>query len=63
MQNTVEAVFNLFRDRLRPMLKQIGVRDMQSIAGYRQKSRDSKCQTGAQYGRNIPACNDNIISQ
>lgn len=34
MQNTVEAVFNLFRDRLRPMLKQIGVRDMQSIAGY-----------------------------
>ena len=59
----LEAVLNLFRDRLRPMLKQIGVRDMQSIAGYRQKSRDSKCQTGAQYGRNIPACNDNIISQ
>ncbi len=34
MQNTVEAVLNLFRDRLSPMLKQIGVRDMQSIAGY-----------------------------
>ena len=30
----LEAVLNLFRDRLRPMLKQIGVRDMQSIAGY-----------------------------
>ncbi|CCX96115.1 unknown [Bacteroides sp. CAG:20] len=30
----IEAVLNLFRDRLRPMLKQIGVRDMQSIAGY-----------------------------
>ena len=59
----LEAVLNLFRDRLRPMLKQIGVRDMQSIAGYLQKSRDSRCQTGAQYGRNIPACNDNIISQ
>jgi len=43
----LEAVLNLFRDRLSPMLKQIGVRDMQS---------------GAQYGRNIPACNDNIIS-
>ena len=28
MQNTVEAVLNLFRDRLSPMLKQIGVRDM-----------------------------------
>ena len=24
----LEAVLNLFRDRLRPMLKQIGVRDM-----------------------------------
>ena len=59
----LEAVLNLFRDRLRPMLKQIGVRDMQSIAGYWQKSRDSRCETGAQYGRNIPACNDNIISQ
>ena len=34
MQNTVEAVLNLFRDRLSPMLQQIGVRDMQSIAGY-----------------------------
>ena len=34
MQNTVEAVLNLFRDRLSPMLKQIGVRDMQSIARY-----------------------------
>ena len=34
MQNTVEAVLNLFRDRLSPMLKQIGVRDRQSIAGY-----------------------------
>ena len=34
MQNTVEAVLNLFRDRLRPMLKQIGVRDRHSIAGY-----------------------------
>ena len=34
MQNTVEAVLNLFRDKLSPMLKQIGVRDMQSIAGY-----------------------------
>jgi len=45
------------------MLKQIGVRDMQSIAGYWQKSRDSRCETGAQYGRNIPACNDNIIFQ
>ena len=55
----LEAVFNLFRDRLRPMLKQIGVRDMQSIA----ESRDSRCETVAQYGRNIPACNDNIISQ
>ena len=51
----LEAVLNLFRDRLRPMLKQIGVRDMQSIAGYRQKSRGSRCETGAQYGRNIPA--------
>ena len=30
----LEAVLNLFRDRLRPMLKQIGVRDRQSIAGY-----------------------------
>ena len=30
----LEAVLNLFRDRLRPMLKQIGVRDMQSIVGY-----------------------------
>ena len=30
----LEVVLNLFRDRLRPMLKQIGVRDMQSIAGY-----------------------------
>ena len=30
----LEAVLNLFRDRSRPMLKQIGVRDMQSIAGY-----------------------------
>ena len=30
----LEAVLNLFRDRLRPMLKLIGVRDMQSIAGY-----------------------------
>ena len=30
----LEAVLNLFRDRLIPMLKQIGVRDMQSIAGY-----------------------------
>ena len=30
----LEADLNLFRDRLRPMLKQIGVRDMQSIAGY-----------------------------
>ena len=29
----LEAVLNLFRDRLSPMLKQIGVRDMQSIAG------------------------------
>jgi len=28
----LEADLNLFRDRLRPML--IGVRDMQSIAGY-----------------------------
>ena len=34
MQNTVEAVLNLFRDRLSPMLKQSGVRGMQSIAGY-----------------------------
>jgi len=59
----LEAVLNLFRDRLRPMLKQIGVRDMQSIAGYWQKSRDSRCETGAQYDRNIPAWNDNIISQ
>ena len=58
----LEAVLNLFRDRLRPMLKQIGARDMQSIAGYWQKSRDSRCETGTQYGRNIPACNDNIIS-
>jgi len=40
------------------MLKQIGVRDRQSIAGYWQKSRDSRCETGAQYGRNIPTCND-----
>ena len=54
-----EAVLNLFRDRLRPMLKLIGIRDMQSIA----ESRDSRCEIGAQYGRNIPACNDNIISQ
>ena len=30
----LEAVLNLFRDRLRPMLKLIGVRDRQSIAGY-----------------------------
>jgi len=45
------------------MLKQIGVRDMQSIAGSWQKSRDSRWETGAQYGRNIPACNDNIIFQ
>jgi len=30
----LEADLNLFRDRLRPMLKQIGVRDMQSIVGY-----------------------------
>ena len=30
----LEAVLNLFRDRLRPMLKLIGVQDMQSIAGY-----------------------------
>ena len=30
----LEVVLNLFRDRLRPMLKQMGVRDMQSIAGY-----------------------------
>ena len=22
-----------------------------------------RCETGAQYGRNIPVCNDNIISQ
>ena len=28
----LEAVLNLFRDRLSPMLKQIGVRDMQPIA-------------------------------
>jgi predicted NAD/FAD-dependent oxidoreductase len=28
-----------------------------------EKSRDSRCETGTQYGRNIPACNDNIISQ
>ena len=33
-ESNSEAVLNLFRDRLRPMLKQIGVRDMQSIAGY-----------------------------
>ena len=30
----IEAVLNLFRDRLRPMLKQLGVRDIQSLAGY-----------------------------
>ena len=30
----LEAVLNLFRDRLRPMLKQIGVQDTQSIVGY-----------------------------
>ena len=63
IEKFLEAVLNLFRDRLSPMLKQIGVRDMQSIAGYWQKSRDSRCETGAQHGRNIPACNDNIISQ
>ena len=34
IEKFLEAVLNLFRDRLRPMLKQIGVRDMQSIAGY-----------------------------
>ena len=44
----LEAVLNLFRNRLRPMLKQIGVRDRQSIAGYWQKSRNSRCETGAQ---------------
>jgi len=45
------------------MLKPIGVRDMQPIGGYWQKSRDSRCETGAQYGRNISAWNDNSISQ
>ena len=34
IEKFLEAVLNLFRDRLSPMLKQIGVRDMQSIAGY-----------------------------
>ena len=33
-ESNSEAVLNLFRDRLRLMLKQMGVRDMQSIAGY-----------------------------
>ena len=34
LDKNLRSCFNLFRDRLRPMLKQIGVRDMQSIAGY-----------------------------
>ena len=34
IEKFLEAVLNLFRDRLRPMLKQIGIRDTQSIAGY-----------------------------
>ena len=33
-ESNSEAVLNLFRDRLRLMLKQMEVRDMQSIAGY-----------------------------
>ena len=33
-ESNSEAVLNLVRDRLRLMLKQMGVRDMQSIAGY-----------------------------
>ena len=33
-ESNSEDVLNLFRDRLRLMLKQMGVRDMQSIAGY-----------------------------
>ena len=40
IKKILDAVLNLFRDRLRPI-----------------------CETGAQYGRNIPTCNDNIISQ
>ena len=60
-ESNSEAVLNLFRDRLRLMLKQMGVRDRQSIAGYWQKSRDSRCQTGAQYGRNIPYLLEMII--
>ena len=31
-------------------------------SGLLTKIKEFRCETGAQYGRNIPACNDNIIS-